>query len=452
MTPASAPRRRPTLSGWAGNLLLLGGSVLAVMVILEAGARVIVARRPLVTSGEQGVYSQADPVLGWRNRPLTSVRYQRRDYQTHVAINSLGFRDVERNTAKAPGFGRVLALGDSFIEAYTVELEDSVTRRAEALSESEGCRLDVINAGVHGYSTDQEALWFLREAEPLAPDAVLLFFYYNDILNNIRSNYWGSPKPLTRIVNGQLTATNLPLPGPSHTQETRGVQTRIPQKHQGSVFKALLSERIVMGAPALHNRLAQLGLWEPIEPEALPDELRAYKVRGQLSEFDEAWDRTLEILRSLGEVIRARHAVPVLVHIPARFEISERDWQLTLLRYGINEKVWDRTLVSRRLAEAASQTGWTFFDLTAALRAATSSMGDEPYLRYDGHWNRLGHDTAARAVVGFLRGRKLLPCGGLPPLGASSPEPGALKSDRSGRSLHPDKTFPGGAFWLYSTG
>ena len=421
MITAIAFGRRLNLPGWAVNLLLLGGSLLAGLVVFEAGARVIIALRPVITSGEQGVYSQTDPVLGWRNRPGASVRYQRRDYQTQVAINSLGFRDVERKTAKAPGSGRVLALGDSFIEGYTVELEESVTRRAEALSESAGCRLDVINAGVHGYSTDQEALWFIREAESLAPDVVLLFFYYNDILNNIRPNYWGSPKPLTRVVDGRLTPTNLPLPGASRTEESAGVQIRTPPKIEGSALKGLVSERLVMGAPALYNRLALAGFWDPVEAETIPDELRAYKARGQLSEFDEAWDRTREILKSLADVVRARHAAPVLIHVPARFEISERDWQLTLLRYGIDEKVWDRTLVRKRLEEAASSTGWTFLDLTPALRAATSSLGDEPYLRFDGHWNRLGHDAAARAVVGFLRERNQLPCGGRISLDMSSP-------------------------------
>ena len=412
MPGALVPGSRLALPGWAVKLLLLSGGLLAGFGVLEAGARVIIARRPLVTSGEQAVYSQTDPVLGWRNRPGASVRYSRRDYQTQVAINSLGFRDVERKAARAPGFGRLLALGDSFIEAYTVELEESVTRRAEALSLSEGCRLDVINAGVHGYSTDQEALWYLREAEPFAPDVVLLYFYYNDILNNVRGNYWGSPKPVVNVVDGQLKPVNLPLPEPSRTTESLGVQIRPPSPIEGSAFKALLSERLVMGAPTHYNRLARSGLWAPLEPDAIPDELRAYKARGQLGEFDEAWARTAEILKSLGDVARARHAAPVLVHIPARFEISERDWQLTLLRYGIDPQAWDRGLVRRKLEEVASSTGWTFLDLTPALRAATTPLGEEPYLRYDGHWNALGHDAAARATLTFLRERKLLPCGG----------------------------------------
>jgi hypothetical protein len=404
--------RRATLPGWAGNLLLLFASVLASLGVLEVGARIVIARRPIITSGEQGIYSQFDPVLGWRNRPLTSVRYSRRDYQTNVAINSLGFRDVEHPRTKAPGGTRVLAIGDSFIEAYTVELEESVTRRAEAIGRAQGCPVEVVNAGVHGYSTDQEALWYVREAEPLGADVVLVFAYYNDILNNARVNYWGSPKPLTRVADGQIVPVNLPLPEPARTDESLGVQAKARPAIEGSALRPLLIERIVMGAPRLHDRLARLGLLDPIVAEAIPDELRAYKARGQLAEFDEAWEISRALFGALGASIRARHAHPVLVYIPARFEIGERDWDLTTLRYGIDPAAWDRRLVSKRLREIASAGDWAFLDLTPALRAAKGLLGGEPYLPYDGHWNPLGHDAAARAVVSYLRDTKLIPCGG----------------------------------------
>ena len=153
---------------WAGNLLLLSVSLVIGLGFLEVAARIVIARRPIVTTGEQAVYSQSDPLLGWRNRPNTAVRYGRREYSTGVSFNSLGFRDVPRSVTKPAGFGRVLALGDSFIEGYAVELEESVTRRAEAISLAQGCQLEFVNAGVHGYSTDQEALWFVRDGAALA--------------------------------------------------------------------------------------------------------------------------------------------------------------------------------------------------------------------------------------------------------------------------------------------
>ncbi len=397
---------------WVGNAALLLLSLLFGFGFLELAARLMVASQPEVTMGEQGVYEQFDPILGWRNRPGAVVEYRRREYHTRVEINSLGFRDVERSARRTPGITRIIALGDSFVEGYTVERDETVTRRIESLGAAAGCRVEAINAGVHAYSTDQEALWFQNEAEALSPDLVLVFVYYNDILNNVRVNYWGAAKPVVAVADGKLVVSNLPLPGAPKDTAPGRVQVRPPRPPEGSALMDLLTGRIMMGAPRLYRFLSRLGLWTPVEPESIPDELRAYKSRTHLPEFDQAWGQTRAILGALGRTIRARGASPVLVHVPARFEISDRDWELTLLRYGIDPKTWDRSLVRQRLDGIASQEGWAFLDLTGALKSAGGLLRGEPYFQYDGHWNRLGHDAAARAVVDFLRQRSLLSCGG----------------------------------------
>jgi hypothetical protein len=395
--------------GFLGNALLLLFGILIACALLELVARIVVASQPVVTIGEQGVYEKFDPILGWRNRPGAIVQYRRREYSTRVEINSLGFRDVERTPRRAPGKTRVIVLGDSFVEAYTVERDQSVTRRMEAISEAAGCSAEVINAGVHAYSTDQEALWFQDEAGILSPDLVLIFVYYNDILNNNRIQYWGAPKPRVTVTDGKLIVSNLPLPGVP--KEPGQVEIQPPRPWSGSALAGLIKARLLAGAPRLYGSLSHLGFWPPVEAESIPDELRTYKSRGQLKEFDEAWKQTQAILGALGSTIRARGAKPVLVHVPARFEISDRDWELTVLRYGIDPETWDRGLVRRRLEEIASQERWAFLDLTPALKSAAGILSGEPYFRYDGHWNTVGHDAAARATIDFLRQRSLLPCG-----------------------------------------
>src|SRR6186713_2448947 len=145
-------RMRPVkkMRAIGGNLLLAILSFLLGLTVLEVGARIVLWSRPPGKSGEQAVYTKFDPVLGWRNKPGASVVYNRREYRTTVTINALGFRDVERSLAKPADRPRVLVLGDSFIEAYGVELEESLTRRLEAVAGEAGCLVDVMNAGVHG--------------------------------------------------------------------------------------------------------------------------------------------------------------------------------------------------------------------------------------------------------------------------------------------------------------
>ena len=120
-------------------------------------------------------------------------------------------------------------------------------------------------------------------------------------------------------------------------------------------MKALVVERLLMGAPQWYARLAGFGLVEPYEPDAVPDEIRVYRGRGRNPEIERAWARTAEILGSLANTIRARQARPVMVHVPARFEVSDRAFDLTLLRYGFARDAWDTSRVRTRLSEIAGR-------------------------------------------------------------------------------------------------
>src|SRR5262249_20868380 len=155
-----------------------------------------------------------DPHMGWKHRPLARATYHRREYTTEVATNSHGLREVERAYV-APGRFRVLALGDSFVEGYTVPYEQTVTHVLETALTRPACPVDVLNAGTAAWSTDQEYLFYRDEGVRYRPQVVLLFFYYNDILSNTIANYFGSPKPLmARGADGRMVLTNDPVPRP----------------------------------------------------------------------------------------------------------------------------------------------------------------------------------------------------------------------------------------------
>ena len=376
--------------------------------VLEAGARVVVNARPPGRSGEQAAYTLFDPVLGWRNRPGTSVTYNRLEYRTLVEINSLGFRDVERQAKKQPGTHRVLVMGDSFIEGYSVERDKGITRRAEERAIRAGCPAEVVNAGVHGYSISQEYLWYRLEGRTLGADVVVMAIYYNDIIQTVRPRYWGSPTPVLEFRDGELKPVNTPLDAPPPSAPV------VPQKRrvEGSALKFLLLERLITGAPRLYAQLARTGLVAPYEPETVPDELRVFRSRGQLDEVRAAWARTREILHAFADDVRAEGAVPVIAYVPASFEVVDEAWDLTLMTHGLKAEVWDRSLVSKRLREMSQESRSPFLDFTDDLRASAGRWGGEPYFRRDGHWNDLGNDIAAQTLVAFLRDNRLLPCSG----------------------------------------
>jgi hypothetical protein len=83
-------------------------------------------------------------------------------------------------------------------------------------------------------------------------------------------------------------------------------------------------------------------------------------------------------------------------------EVSDRDWELTRLRYGMDEASYDRGAVAGRLRDIAAAERIPLLDLTEPMRAATGALS-WPYYDFDSHWNRRGHEIAGREVDAFLR-------------------------------------------------
>jgi lysophospholipase L1-like esterase len=386
------------------NLALALASIAVLLGLLEAAARV--ARRGRGGGRESSPLAQyvvADPELGWRKQPGARAVYRQREFTVEVTINSHGLRDAERSYAAPPGVFRLLALGDSFVEGYSVPFERTVTQVLEANLRRPGCPVEVLNGGTAGYSTDQEYLFYRQEGSRYSPNVVMLFFYYNDVVLNGRDSYYGRPKPRLVFREGKLEAVNVPLPRPA----ARAPVAAAPEHKQRSALLEWVRERLQRGAPRAYNELAVLGLWPRMEAEAPGEELRVYK-KGPTPRIDGAWHDTFFILQALAREVEARGARLLVVHVPNRMEVSDRDRELTRIAYGMDDQGWDPGRVRERLVGIGGRIGFPVLDLAPALRAEEGPWSG-PYYAFDPHWNALGHRVAARQLGMFLRERGWLP-------------------------------------------
>lgn len=386
----------------AGNLALLLASVLVILGTAEILARVDYARRRGKEQRERTLYTDSDPLLGWRMRPGARVQYQRTEYSIEVTINSLGLRDKERAPLPPAGTLRLLALGDSFTEAHTVELPESVTQIMERSLSAPACPVEVVNAGVGGYSTDQEYLYYRERGSRLGARIVVVFFYYNDVIHNARANYASFPKPLLAETEKGLVVSNLPL----RQVRLRGPTGETRRRFGGrSAAWAWMKERLLAGAPRAYQALARLGLWSPIAGEnEVPVEMKVYR-RGPPPVIQEAWHMTDVILAALARETEARGARLLVVYVPSRMEVHDADWELTQMRFRLAPGRWRRDNVVRHLEKSARESAFALLDLTPALRR----VGRRVYFRHDGHWNVLGHRVAGDEVAAYLRRQGWIP-------------------------------------------
>lgn len=352
---------------------------------------------------ERLTYVEHDPLLGWRKRPGARASYRRRDFTTDIQINSHGLRDREREyEAASPETFRIVTLGDSFLEAYQVPFEDAVTQRLER-SLSTGCDVEVINGGTAGYGLAQEYLFYREQGSRYGPKIVVLFFYYNDILYTVRPQQLGIPKPLIVFDGDAPRVANYPVP----TWEAPEPSPVRPIEFHGSAAFAWLADRLEQGRPKLYNRLSELGLWPPIRKHRIAEEFLVFRkkpgpasrpaFRVSSQEVEAAWERTERILARLAVEVRQDGARLLTVYIPARMEIRDSDWDYTVLRYGLNEKRWDRDRVRHELNGIGERHNFPVLDLTAALRAR-QGLVEGPYFLNDSHWNSQGHEVAATEI------------------------------------------------------
>jgi lysophospholipase L1-like esterase len=389
-------RRR--LGRRAGVVLLAAASFFLAGLVLELAARLT---RPAEgwSRADLSTYTEYDPLLGWRKRAGARARLSFPEYTYDVAINAEGLRDPERGYDNRSGVPRILLLGDSFVEGIGVASDDGVARRLEAAL---GARMpvEVVNGGSGGYSTDQELLFYRFEGRRYTPQVVLLFFYYNDVIGNIRDTYWRGRKPVFGVREGRLVEPEGPVsreaflaPPPDTLDEADGGA-------DGSALLGRVRRRLREGAPRVYAAAAGLGLWPPVKPRPAPDEMLVYETKAR-PEIEDAWTRTRLLLRALADDVSRDDARFGVVYVPSRLEAAERSWQLTCLRYGW-EGAADRDQVRTRLKTIAQGEGFPLLDLTDALRRGDRGLLGGAYYEYDPHWNAKGHAVAAAEVQKFV--------------------------------------------------
>lgn len=162
------------------KLILITFGIFFPLSCLELGSYLIgkfpLAPDPLVTESiSQWLNLRTfDSLLFWKLRPNLKVRI--------IETNSLGLRSKEISGIKENEF-RILSLGESSTFGMGVKQEDTYSALIEKDLESvNGKSLHVINAGMPGYSLFQGFMYLKHRGIKLKPDAVMIYFGYNDFL------------------------------------------------------------------------------------------------------------------------------------------------------------------------------------------------------------------------------------------------------------------------------
>lgn len=366
------PARPPHRSPWRRRLLavlagvLVGGALAEALVVLVAG--------------EQPKFPRHVVRAPWGlryNEPGARYWHRSADLAIEFRINAQGMRsDHDAAYRKPPGVRRIVSLGDSFTIGYEVDVADCFSSVLERELRRAGHHVEVLNAGVSGFSTAEELLYLERELLRYDPDLILISFYGNDPEDNLRTG-------LFAVRDGVLhPGADEYVPG--------GVLADVLNTNP---LLALLSERSNALAfakegltSAVKRRLDRTG--RRAAPGGAPP-------REAAATLAPATELTVALYERLYAVARARD-LPLVIHsIPSRADPGTGEPPLLVEQFPLEHFAVDRP-------------GLHFVPAKAVLEPSRGT--DLLYwTRSHGHWTPFSHAAAGRDLAARILAAELLP-------------------------------------------
>jgi hypothetical protein len=133
-----------------------------------------------------------------RLQPETTFWHTSTDGSWRFVVNKQGFRNDSDFAYDHDGTLRIIALGDSHTQGFEVRQSRTYAAVIEKYLDERGLESEVINAGVSGFGTAEEAVFLEHEALKYDPDVIVLGFFANDFEDNVASH-------LFRLEDGETT-------------------------------------------------------------------------------------------------------------------------------------------------------------------------------------------------------------------------------------------------------
>ncbi len=387
------------------NLALLILAVLFTLLTIELLYRVLL---PKPQAGQHKLFCEYDQLLGWRHKPNSTNFITTEEYSVKESFNSKGIRGPEYPYEKSEDEFRILILGDSFAEGYTVEFEELFSEVLKNELINKGIYCEVINSGTGGYSTDQELLFFENEGKKYKPDLTVVMFCYNDTWCNGQPDKTRGYKPLFKLEDNNLVLTNFPVPKPDICKD-KTQQNQKTKPFFRDLIKWLIDHSRLCNL--IKDRVKNVGWLYRASMKLysgdnvlIPDAFRVWE-RKYNPEIRDAWNITEAIIIRLQEEASLINSKLLIFYIPNRASTYREEWEATKKRYAISDKEWNVDQVGLELENICKRNNINFINPTEEFKTEANKLKAKEVRLYfvkDGHWNRAGHNLAGKLLADFI--------------------------------------------------
>ena len=333
-------------------------------------------------------FRQRDPILDHSFIPNSTGKLGSKEFRTTYKINSMGFRDYEYALNKPDNVERILILGDSFIEGYGVNIDDTCVKILERkLNQRGGSRYtyEVINCGILSYSPTLEYLQLKEKGLCLNPDTVILFLDQSDLQDDYiykrfllldddsrpkavpnSNTFVGSPEEYSSLIDAFLSRHSAFYVYVK--QKMRKIGRRDPPEGHGPVLANIESDRL-------------------------------FFLRENPKDYQVHWDRTASYLRLINDMLKERGVDFIIVVYPYAHQVDPHEWKCRI-DWGFELGC---VYLKGRYFESARKfcvsNSIKFIDLYDSFANYKRDKKTKLFYEIDGHWTTEGHKLVAESVL-----------------------------------------------------
>lgn len=356
------------LSRSACVLLVPLAAIVVMLLVIEGLVRLVMPQQLIVIRSD--VWMPVDH-FEHQLRPNLDTSINLGEREVRLITDDNGYR-IGSEPRKKPTI-RILALGDSFLEALQVEYHQTmVARLDEALSDALGERVVTVNTGVSKTGPNHYLLRARHELDRQTYDLVMVYIYLdNDIIKSKIASF----KPLN--------------PTLQHTM-------RMPKGFgRDEIIKAWLypindtleeySHLYILFKDRARVLLARLGL----TPFYFPDVMLRSLANSP------RWAFTSSVLKDIAREADKDGTPCVFVLLPANYQVIEAFLDNYVASFNIDREDMDLEQPARMLMRDLAAESFTVLNATQALKAAYKNGKKELYGLIDTHFSPMGHEVVA---------------------------------------------------------
>jgi hypothetical protein len=367
----------------AAQLALAAAGIAVALAAVEMALRLSWCGASAAYEYQSKPFLSTNPYWGTWHFPNDAVEHRKSCFTAHYTTNELGMK----GDPLRPGAKRIALLGDSFIEGFGNDNDETA---AYSLDRLLGPRYQVLNFGVSGnFSTIDELVLYDNFAKFFDPDVVMLFFLsYNDLEDLL------DPRK-QKLIDRDL---NFVYPRVRDLREAAAqLQQQLPQESQTPRGSCLF--RFLVSARRIFSQRLQMAVhfhWD------FRHELARPYLPMEDAEIRHAWAIVETSLGRLRDITRAKGATLVVVDIADPYQLDSNWIGLASIR---ERTALSPTHPNERLGEICRKLGIRFYDMYPETQAYIARHGLRyPFLSFacDRHYNREGQELIAKLIFGYL--------------------------------------------------